>query len=146
MSFSSAANVMRRRAGMQAALYRVRAKNLVAKKSVAVPDLSANAFGSITFPANPTNNATITLGGTVVTFGTTITIGVNLAATLATLVAFLNASADTNIKKCTYTISGSVLTIRSKTPGTPTFTLAASAASISHSPIQLPVIQKRKVL
>lgn len=145
MAFNSA-QLARRSANLQAALYRARQRNTVAKNATPVADLSANAAGTITFPSNPATNATITLGGTVVTFGTTITIGANLLATLTTLVAFLNASADANIKKCVYSLGTNAIGIRSKTPGTSTFTLAASAATISHSPLVLPTIQKRKAL
>lgn len=131
---------------MQAALYRLRHKNTVAKKSAPVSDLSANAYGSITFASNPANASTITLGGTVVAFGTTVAIGASLAVTLASLLTFLNASADANIKKCAYTVSVNSLSIRSKTAGTSTFTLAASAATVSHSPLVLPTITKRATL
>lgn len=144
MSYTFATN--KRSPAMQAALYHARTKNLAAKKSVAVADLSANAYGSITFAANPLTNATITLGGTVITFGTTVAIGANLAATLTTLLAFVNASADANLLKCAYAVVGSALTIKSKTPGTSAFTLAASVATVSHSPLVSPTIHKRAKL
>lgn len=133
-----------RRAAMQAALYHSREKNLIS--TTLVSDPASLASGSITFASNPANNSTITLGGTVVTFGTDVTIGASLAITLASLLAFLNASVNANIIKCTYTITGSVLDIRSKTPNNTTFTLAASVATVSHATIQLIQIRKRKAL
>lgn len=146
MALSGTQNVQRRRASLQTALYHARVKNAVAKKSAPVADLSANASGSITFASNPANASTITLGGAVVTFGTNVAIGGSLAVTLASLLAFLNASADANVKKCAYTIAANSLGVRSKTTGPSTFTLAASAATISHSPLVLPTITKRAKL
>jgi hypothetical protein len=99
------------------------------------------AFGSLTFALNPSGAATITIGGTVVTFvsalttGNQILIGANLAATLANAVTFLNQSADVNLSKATYSVNqaGTALQIVYKTPGTAgnTFTLAASVATPS---------------
>jgi hypothetical protein len=99
------------------------------------------AFGSITFAVNPSAAATITIGGTAVTFVTSLTtgnqilIGATLAATLANAVTFLNQSADVNLSKATYSVNqaGTALQIVYKTPGTAgnTFTLAASAATPS---------------
>lgn len=139
---------VRFRPGGAAAFYYARKANRAAEKSAPVPDLSAHAFAAITFPSNPASNATITLGGTVVTFGTNVTIGANLAATLANLLAFLNASVDANIIKCVYSVPGnSTLGIVSKAAGTSTFTVAAAGpATISHSPLVLPTITKRQVL
>lgn len=128
---------------MQAALHRNREKNLI---TVAAPDLASLATGSITFPSNPLSNSTITIAGTVITFGTSVAIGATLAITLASLLAFLNASVDANLIKHTYSISGSVLAIKAKSPGVATTTLAASAASVSASTIKLTVIHKRKAL
>lgn len=140
---ANTAQMIRRRAIMHAALYHAR-KNSAAVQ--VVTDLSALAYGSISFAANPAGSSTITLGGTVVTFGTDVAIGANLAATLVTLLAFLKASANANLIKCTYDIIGSVLAIRSKTAGSATFTLAASAATRSGPTLTLPTIRKRKAL
>lgn len=136
----------RRHAALQAALYHARARNTEAQNSTPVTDPTGTPYGSITFAANPASNSTITLGGTVITFGTTVAIGASLAVTLASLLTFLNASADANIKKCTYQVSATSLGIRSKTAGVSTFTLAASAATISHSPLMLPTINERPAL
>lgn len=129
---------------MQAALHRVRQKN--ASSIVITADLAAFATGSVSFAANPANSSTITLGGTVITFGSTVAIGANLAATLVTLLAFVNGSADANISKCTYSVVGSALLIKFKSAGVATFTLAASAATRSGATLVLPTIRKRKAL
>lgn len=115
-------------------------------RTVLVDDLASFATGSITFPSNPLSNATITLGGTVVTFGPSggnVHIAGSLADTLVNLLASLNASNDANLIKCTYLVSGSALAIRYKTAGVKTFTLAASAATVSGTTLKLSQIQKR---
>jgi hypothetical protein len=133
-----------RRAQLHAALYNARRNNGAA--TVLATDLRSQAWGAIGFSSNPANSSTITLGGTVVTFGSTVAIGADLATTLATLLAFLKASADANISKCTYDITGSTLAIKSKAYGDATFTLAASAATRSAATLQLYKVQKRKTL
>jgi len=99
------------------------------------------AFGSVLYTVNPTAAATVTIGGTVVTYVTSITsgpqvlIGSTLAATLANAVTFLNQSADVNISKATYSVNqaGTALQIVYKTAGTAgnAFTLAASVGTAS---------------
>lgn len=132
----------RRRASVQAALRVARKVNLAGTSLVSDP--TSLATGLITFPGNPAGSSTITLGGTVVTFGTNVAIGANLGVTLASLLAFLNGSADANISKCTYSVVGTALTVRAKTPNNTTFTLAASAATVSGATLQLAKIRKRK--
>lgn len=100
---------------------------------------AVRATGTITFAANPSADATITLNGTAWTFkasgatGNQVNIGATLAATLAALVVALNASSETQTVKCTYWANATVLTIRHKTGGTSgnSFTLAASVATPS---------------
>ncbi|MFM0044123.1 DUF3383 family protein [Paraburkholderia sediminicola] len=99
------------------------------------------ASGSITFALNPSAAATITIGGTAVTFVTSLTtgnqvlIGATLAATLANTVTFLNGSSDVNISKATYSVNqaGTALQIVYKTAGTAgnALTIAASVATPS---------------
>lgn len=99
------------------------------------------AFGSVTYTVNPSAAATVTIGGTVVTFvsslttGNQILIGANLAATLANAVTFLNQSTDVNLSKATYSVNqaGTALQIVYKTVGTAgnAFTLAASVGTAS---------------
>ncbi|MGI4812804.1 MAG: DUF3383 family protein [Janthinobacterium lividum] len=99
------------------------------------------AIGSIGFSVNPSAAATITIGGTVVTFvaalttGNQILIGATLAATLANAVTFLSQSSDVNLSKATYSVNsaGTALQIVYGTPGTAgnTFTIAASAGTTS---------------
>src|ERR1700730_2865303 len=64
--------------------------------------IAPRATGNIAFSANPADQATITLQGTVITFATApsagqVLIGGTLAATLANLLAVLEASVDANI-------------------------------------------------
>ena len=92
------------------------------------------ATGSVLFTAQPANNSTLTVNGTVVTFVTAtpiagqVQIGATVADTVAALVAFLNASADTSIDDATYSASlaGTTLNIVHDTLGTAgnSFTLA----------------------
>jgi hypothetical protein len=97
------------------------------------------AVGSITFGTNPANSATITLGGTVVTFvtgtptGNQVQIGADTAATLANLLAFLTSSTDVNLVKFVYSTIGNRLYLKAATPGTGgnALTVAASAATVS---------------
>jgi hypothetical protein len=138
------ANTKRRRAAMHAALYLARKDNRT--DTSLTNDKTAKASGSIIFSANPANSSTITLGGTVITFGSTVAIGATLAITMASLLAFLNASANVNIVKCTYTGSATAIGIKSKTVNDQTFTLAASAATVSHATLQLPQIRQRASL
>jgi len=99
------------------------------------------ATGTIAFAANPSPGDTITLGGTVWTFvsGTASSneteIQASLEDTLDQLVSDLNASADPETVKCTYSRppGTETLAIAFDTAG-PTgnaFTIAASAATIS---------------
>lgn len=75
------------------------------------------ASGTATFSVNPTANDTLTIAGSAITFvasgatGLQVNIGSSLAVTLSNLLAFLLASADTGLVKCSYSLSGSVLTI-----------------------------------
>ncbi|CAM5771977.1 hypothetical protein LMIY3S_03689 [Labrys miyagiensis] len=81
------------------------------------------ASGSVAFTANPTASSTIVIGGTTVTFvasgatGNQVNIGASLAATLTALLAFLQGSADTNLVKFSYYLSGSTLNLIAKTAG-----------------------------
>jgi tail tube protein len=102
-----------------------------------------SATGSIAFSAQPAANATITLNGTVWTFvsgsptGNQTQIGANLAATLTALATNLNASADTQVAKCTYTADTAhgKLAISYDTAGIGgnAFTLAASSSPASNA-------------
>lgn len=98
---------------------------------------AVKADGTISFSGQPANTATITLNGTVWTFvtgapaGNQTQIQGSLAATLTQLATDLNASADAEVSKCTYTGGAAALTIQFDTAGTGgnSFTLAASANS-----------------
>lgn len=98
---------------------------------------ATNASGRFSFSAQPAAGSTITLNGTAVTFvssgatGNQINIGASLAATLTNAATMLNGSADTQISKCAYAVSGTAIVATYDTAGTAgnLFTLAASANS-----------------
>src|ERR1035437_10169907 len=124
-----------------AAMYYARKRNRSASLASPTDDLSSKARGSIAFTTNAVQ--TITLGGTVVTFGTGFALGADLATTLANLLTYLNASADANIAKAAYQVSATALQIKAKATGVATFTLAASAGTVSHGTLQLAQTHKR---
>lgn len=102
----------------------------------------AFARGTVTFSGQLSPNDTLTLGGTAITFvanspiGNQVAIGADQAGTFANLLAFLQASLDTNISKCNYSAtSASVIAIVDKTVGTGgnTFTLTKSATNLAVS-------------
>jgi Protein of unknown function (DUF3383) len=82
------------------------------------------ASDSASFSGNATAADTLVVNGTTWTFvsaltsGTQILIGVDLPTTLATAATTLNASADVNTAKSTYSVVGSVLYMVSKVTGT----------------------------
>ena len=104
-----------------------------------VTGAAVKATGSIAFSGQPAANATITLNGVTWTFvsgsptGNQTQIGVSLDATLTALATDLNASADVEIAKCTYTAdtANDQLDIEFDIAGATgnAWTLAASAAS-----------------
>jgi hypothetical protein len=75
--------------------------------TAAVQSGPTQATGYYLFTGQPSNQ-NIVVNGTTVTFGTNVLVGANLAATVANLLAFLQASADTNINKMTYALSTTV--------------------------------------
>jgi len=97
------------------------------------------ASGQIAFSGQPAPNSTITLNGVTWTLvtgtpsGNQTQIGADIDATLAALASDLNASADAQISKCTYTANtaNDRLEIEFDTAGTSgnSFTLATSANS-----------------
>jgi hypothetical protein len=101
------------------------------------------ATGTLTFSGNPAANDTLTIGGTAITFvsgtpsGSQVKIGVDAATTVASLLAFLQASADTNISKCVYAqgTTSLIIAITDKTLGVAgnSFTLAKSSSAITLS-------------
>lgn len=134
--------------GQAAASYYARRRNRSARATVAADDKASHAYGTIHFSANPlpSPHETITLGGTVVTFGTDVDIGVDLTHTLVNLLAFLQASADANISKCTYQNNNPDLFVQAKDAGVATFTLAASNAMRSGATLKLMKINSRVAL
>ena len=101
--------------------------------------IPTQASGSITFSGQPAPDSTIMLGGVTWTFvsdtpsGNQAQIGADFDATLAALASDLNALADSEIAKCSYTANpkNDRLEIAFDVAGTDgnAFTLAASAAS-----------------
>jgi hypothetical protein len=130
----------RRRARNSAALFHARAKNA---EAALVNDPTSMAWGYFTFALNPSNGATITLNGKVITFGSDVGIGGSLSSTMSSLLAFLNGSSDTEIVKCTYSVIDGMLNIRAKAPNLTGYTLAASVATRSAATLQLVQIRKR---
>ena len=109
------------------------------------------ASGSFAFSAQPAANSTIALNGTTWTFvsGTPVAgqtqIGANIDATLTALATNLNASADVQVAKCTYTANTAAdrLDISFDTAGTGgnTFTLAASTTPASNATPSAPTLR-----
>lgn len=106
-------------------------------------ELALCASGTVTFSANPVNGNTLTIAGTAVTFvtgtptGNQVKIGATDLITAASLLAFLQASTDTNLELCTYTLdsTGLILTITAVIPGPggDTITLAKVASALTLS-------------
>jgi len=92
------------------------------------------ATGTATFSGNPAVNDTLTINGTVITF-TSALIAATVQQTLADLLFVLQNSNDTNLKGCTYSLNGLVLTINAASPGTAgnSIALAKSSAVITLS-------------
>lgn len=105
----------------------------------------AFATGTVQLTGNPTAADTLTLGGTAITFvassptGPQVLIGGTNLVTLANLLAFLQASSDTNLIKCNYSTLGNTLTLTYKVIGTGgnSFTLAKSSTAITVSAADL---------
>ncbi len=104
---------------------------------------NVRATGSIAFSTQPAANATIALNGTVWTFvsgapaGNQTQIGASLSATLTQLAADLNASADAQVSKCTYSATATALNLSHDVAGAAgnVFTLAASASPASNGTV-----------
>lgn len=104
---------------------------------------TVSATGYFSFSAQPVANSTIALNGTTWTFvtgtpsGAQTQIGANIDATLTALATNLNASADAQVSKCTYTANTTAdrLDISFDTAGVGgnTFTLAAGATPASNA-------------
>lgn len=119
-------------AAVQAGLFNARKRNKLA--TAVVNSVVAPAYGTIFFPANPSNNDTITIGGTVITFvsgtpsGAQVKIGATTASTLVALFVYLAANPLSN---ATVSGGGQSLLVQSIKPADTTVTLAASAATVS---------------
>ena len=85
---------------------------------------NASASDVVAFTTQPTASQTLTIGGSIVTFvasgatGLQVNIGASLSATLTALQTMLSASADVNLVKANYSVSGNNLTVTYKTAGT----------------------------
>lgn len=99
------------------------------------------ASGTATFSTNPTASDTLTLNGTAITFVASgavapqVNIGTTLAITLANLLAMCAASADAQLVKFFYNVTGSVFNIAAAAGGTGgnALTLAKSSTAITLS-------------
>lgn len=99
------------------------------------------AFGSISFSGQPSNNDTVTIKGTAITFVTgtptsnQVQIGASLTATLNSLVSLINASDDANLSVVTAYLVGSIVYIVANDAGTGgnAYTLAKSGTNITVS-------------
>jgi hypothetical protein len=97
------------------------------------------AMGTATFSVIPTATDTLVIDGTSIAFiahggtpvGNQVALGTDVPTTLVALLAFLTASADTNLVKMTYSVVGNVLYIVSKLTGTAgnAYTLTAAGTS-----------------
>ena len=104
---------------------------------------TVKATGTLTFSGQPAANSTITLNGVAWTFvsgsptGNQTQIGADIDATLTALAANLNASANAEIAKCTYTADAAndQLDIEFDTAGVTgnTWTLAASISPAANA-------------
>jgi hypothetical protein len=110
----------------QAGSYWARKRNR--RSTTLTDDLTAPAWATASFGANPSPGDTATINGTVITFGTTVTIAGSLALTLAATVAYILAHPITGVN---VSVSGNGLLVESVTPGDTTPTLAASNATVS---------------
>lgn len=107
-----------------------------------------HSVGNIEFDAQPVNNSTITLNGTVVTFvtgtptGNQVHIEATLAETLENLLEFLNGSSDPELVKFTYSITGTTLYLVAVEagPNGDLLTLAASSSPNSHGTVSGPTL------
>lgn len=138
--------------GIQAALLYTRKRNRL--DTAVVNSTVASAYGSIFFPANPSNLDTITVAGTVLTFvsgspsGAQVKIVTteddaadNLAATLAAAAAYFAANP---VASAYVNLSGAAsLLIESVKPADTSVTLAASAARVSGSNLVQQVVRTR---
>lgn len=103
--------------------------------------VGTQAAGTITFTGTGTAADTLTVGGTSIELvgssptGNEVLIGGSANATAGNMQAFLAASSDVNISKCTYSLNGAVITATYKTVGTTgnSFSLAKSSTAITLS-------------
>lgn len=81
------------------------------------------AAGSVSIPTNPTAGSTLTIGTALIAVvasgptGNQIAVAGSVATFLTALLAFLNASSDAQIAKCSYALAGTTLLVTYKTPG-----------------------------
>lgn len=104
--------------------------------------IAPRATGNILFSANPVDQSTITLQGTVITFATApsagqVQIAGTLALTLVNLLAILRASVDANINLMDYSIDATHLYVMADAGGVTgnAYTLAASTSPASHGTV-----------
>jgi len=128
----------------QAGMYHARKRNRLMPATV--NSRVAPAWGTITFPANPANLATITINGTVITFvsgtpsGAQVKIGADLPTTLTSLLTYIGANP---ISGAFVSLSGNGILVQSTKPADTTVTLAASAATVSSANLVPQIVRAR---
>lgn len=104
--------------------------------------IAPRATGNILFGAQPSDQSTITLQGTVITFAAAplagqVLIDDTLADTLANLLAVLQASGDVNLNLLEFSVDATHLFVIAKAGGVVgnAYTLAASTSPASHGTV-----------
>ena len=108
------------------------------RRGEAIDAIAPRATGQIAFSANPTNDSTVMLNGTAVTFAASpsagqVRIGIRLAATLQNLLTALEAFTDANIMLMEYFANASNLYVEALSggPAGNALTIAASTSPAS---------------
>lgn len=123
-----------------AGAYFARRRNRAAQAATLVDDNASPAWGTIAFPANPSNGHTVTINGTILTFGTTFATGASVAATLTAALNYLDAHPISGVF---VSISGDGLLVQSSTPGDDSIAIAASNATVSGATLKKQQINAR---
>lgn len=122
-----------------AATYYARKRNRLATFA---DNPSMPAWGSIGFAAIPQPGDTVTLNGVEIVFGS----DVEIADTLADTINNLQSYAEAVVPGARYSAAEASLSIFSKQAGDTSFTLAASAASVSADHLELQRTRTRQPL
>lgn len=127
-----------RRNAKWAGMYYARKRNRL--QTAPVESSVAPAWGTITFPVNPSNGQEIDINGTTITFGTEADVGVDIAATVVNILAYIEANPISGVR---VTESGDGLLIQSVEPGDTSIVIAASNATVSNSHLEKRIVNAR---